>query len=70
LLIFTFAGSNVFGQHRKLTVILLRHAEKDLTDPEASDPELSAEGKSRAEKLVKIINKYQPIFKLYFGLGK
>lgn len=59
--LFAFAGSNVFAQHRKLTVILLRHAEKDVSEgADTANPELSAEGKSRAQKLVKIINKYQP----------
>lgn len=58
--LFTFAGNDAFAQHRKLTVILLRHAEKDLTDADAPNPELSVEGKLRAEKLVSVINKYQP----------
>lgn len=60
LLFFTLFGGSAFAQHRKLTVILLRHAEKDLTDPDAPNPELSAAGKIRAEKLVAVINKYQP----------
>lgn len=60
LLVFTLFGGSAAAQHRKLTVILLRHAEKDLTDPDAPNPELSAAGKLRAEKLVEVINKYQP----------
>lgn len=32
---------------------IVRHGEKDLTDPKEKDPELSAEGKERAEVLVK-----------------
>jgi broad specificity phosphatase PhoE len=61
LLLFSFAGSDVFAQHRKLTFILLRHAEKDLSQgAEAANPELSAEGKLRAERLVKIVEKYRP----------
>ncbi len=60
-LLFTFAGSNVFAQHRNLTVILLRHAEKDVSeDADTANPDLSPEGKLRAQRLVKIINKYQP----------
>jgi 2,3-bisphosphoglycerate-dependent phosphoglycerate mutase len=61
LALFTFAGGNVFGQHRNLTIVLLRHAEKD-TSPTADkvNPELSADGKLRAQKLVKIIKKYKP----------
>lgn len=61
LFLFMFAGSSVFAQHRKLTVILLRHAEKDLSEgADTANPELSAAGKLRAQKLVKVINKYQP----------
>lgn len=39
------------------TIILVRHAEK--VDA-SQDPELSAEGKQRAERLAKIIKKYKP----------
>ena len=63
LFLFAFAGENVFAQqrHQKLTVILLRHAEKDLSEEEEStNPNLSAAGKLRAERLVEVINKYQP----------
>jgi broad specificity phosphatase PhoE len=61
LFLFAFAGSNLFAQHRKLTVILLRHAEKDISvNADTANPELSAEGKLRAQRLVKIINKYNP----------
>jgi broad specificity phosphatase PhoE len=60
-LLFTFAGSNLFAQYRKLTVILLRHAEKDISeDADSADPDLSATGKLRAQGLVKIIDKYEP----------
>jgi len=39
------------------TIILVRHAEKaDLS----RDPDLSAEGKQRAERLAKVIRKYKP----------
>lgn len=56
-----FAAAEVGAQHRKLTVILFRHAEKDLSeDANAADPELSAAGKRRAEKLVRLVNKYRP----------
>jgi len=58
--LFTLTGSDAFAQYRKLTVILLRHAEKDLTEPDAPNPELTAAGKQRAEKLVSVVNKYQP----------
>lgn len=35
------------------TIYIVRHAEKDLSDPKNPDPELSAEGKERAEALAK-----------------
>jgi phosphohistidine phosphatase SixA len=61
LLLLAFASSNVFAQHKKLTVILLRHAEKDVSEGvDTANPELSAAGKLRAQKLVEVINKYQP----------
>jgi len=61
LFLLTFANGDVFAQHRKLTVILLRHAEKDLSEgADTANPELSPAGKLRAEKLVGIVRKYQP----------
>jgi len=61
LFLFTLANNNLFAQHRKLTVILLRHAEKDISEgADTANPELSAAGNLRAQKLVEIINKYQP----------
>jgi 2,3-bisphosphoglycerate-dependent phosphoglycerate mutase len=60
LFIFPFASSNVLGQNKKLTIILLRHAEKDLSDPYKANPELSAAGKARALKLIETIGKYKP----------
>ena len=61
LFIFTFAASDVFGQKGEITIILLRHAEKDLSDDlNDPDPELSAAGKERAQKLVETIRKYKP----------
>ena len=59
-LLFSFAANDVFAQNRKLTIILLRHAEKDLTDKNKSNPELSAAGKARALKLIETVRKYQP----------
>jgi len=61
ILFFTFANESVFGQHKKLTVILLRHAEKDISESaDTENPDLSAEGKLRAQKLIEVIKKYRP----------
>jgi len=61
LWLFTFASASAAAQHRNLTVILLRHAEKDGSpNADKTNPELSAEGKLRAQKLVKIVDKYKP----------
>lgn len=44
-----------------MTIILLRHAEKDLSlDPDDPDPELSAQGKQRAERFVSTVRQYKP----------
>ncbi len=59
LFLLTFTNTNLFAQNKNLTIILLRHAEKD-TSPEVDDfdPALSPEGKLRSERLVKILKKY------------
>ena len=45
----------------KKTLILVRHAEKDWVQSEMSgDPELSAVGKQRAERLADTIKEYRP----------
>lgn len=59
--LFLFASSNIFAQHRDITVILLRHAEKNKAEEEISpDPNLSTEGVARAERLVSVIGGYDP----------
>jgi 2,3-bisphosphoglycerate-dependent phosphoglycerate mutase len=55
LIILCFVG---FAAAQSKTIILVRHAEK--ADQTSQDPELSAEGKQRAERLAKIIKKYKP----------
>ena len=57
--LFVLLGGEASAQ--KKTVILLRHAEKDLSpEQNSSDPELSAAGKERAQRLIKAIKKYKP----------
>lgn len=50
-------GAQVSAAQTK-TIVLVRHAEK--ADSTSQDPELSAEGKQRAERLVKLGGKYKP----------
>jgi broad specificity phosphatase PhoE len=54
-------SSTALAQHKKLTIVLLRHAEKDIS-PSADkvNPDLTPEGKQRAQNLVKKIKKYKP----------
>jgi broad specificity phosphatase PhoE len=59
LCLFAFTANEVSAQ--KKTVILIRHAEKDLSpEQNSSDPELSAAGKERARRLIAAIKKYKP----------
>jgi broad specificity phosphatase PhoE len=61
LFLLAFAQGGVYAQHKKLTVILLRHAEKDLSEgADTANPELSEAGKLRAQKLIEVVGKYQP----------
>lgn len=61
LFLLTFVSASSLAQHKKLTIILLRHAEKDIS-PTADkvNPDLTPEGKQRAQNLVKKIKKYKP----------
>ncbi len=63
--LFSFGVVNAFGQYqyKDLTIILLRHAEKDKQDEEfgnSIDPRLSDVGKVRAERLADVLEKYKP----------
>ncbi len=52
ILALLFIGQqNLYAQ--KTTIYVVRHAEKDMSDPKDRDPDLSAEGKQRAEALAK-----------------
>jgi 2,3-bisphosphoglycerate-dependent phosphoglycerate mutase len=54
ILAFLFVGQqNIQAQTTKIWVV--RHAEKDLSDPKDKDPDLSPEGKTRAEALAKYL---------------
>lgn len=58
--IFVFAF-HVSAQSPTKTIVLVRHAEKAVVPPTEPDPDLSAEGKVRAERLMKAISrKYKP----------
>lgn len=60
-LLFLFTVGDVSAQKNKVTVILLRHAEKNAS-PTADkvNPDLSPEGKQRAQRLVETLKKYKP----------
>ena len=52
---FTYGASSISAQTK--TIVLVRHAEKA---DNSADPDLSAVGKERAQRLVKKVNKYRP----------
>lgn len=58
LVFFTITSTVLAAQDREVTIILLRHAEKETS--EMADPVLSAAGRERAERLVRKIGKFRP----------
>ncbi len=59
LLLMIIAVGNLNGQNK--TIILLRHAEKDVSaSANKADPELTAQGRERAQRLIETLKKYQP----------
>lgn len=60
-ILFSFTNVVIVAQDREITIILLRHAEKDVSEAaDKGDPLLSAEGRERAQRLIKKIGKYRP----------
>lgn len=58
-LLYLCAGGELYAQ--KMTVILLRHAEKDVSaEADKNDPVLTAQGVQRSEKLLETVRKYKP----------
>ena len=58
---FTLANTILIAQDRQVTIILVRHAEKDTSEmADKADPMLSVAGHERAQRLVKKIGKYRP----------
>lgn len=59
LMTVAFTGGDAFAQ--KKTIILIRHAEKDVSETaDKNDPILSGAGLDRAKRLVKTIGKFRP----------
>jgi len=57
LILFVAISSVSFAQEKVITTfILIRHAEKDLTQS-TNDPDLSADGKARATRLTEVLKK-------------
>ncbi len=48
------------AQSKNKTIVLVRHAEKDASVANNPDPELSAEGRERAIKLMNFVKRYKP----------
>lgn len=60
LVLFFAASPTADAQHRKLTVVLIRHAEKDVSaTADKVNPVLVPEGKQRAVRLVQAVKKYK-----------
>jgi 2,3-bisphosphoglycerate-dependent phosphoglycerate mutase len=55
LLLFIASLNAAIAQNQVTTFVLIRHAEKDLTQS-TNDPDLSAEGKKRAQRLTAMFN--------------
>lgn len=59
LFISAVAPKNIAAQ--EMTFILLRHAEKDVSaTANRADPDLTADGRKRADRLIETVGKYRP----------
>lgn len=60
-MLFALASGSLFAQSGEITFILVRHAEKDVSPgANKADPELTAEGRQRAERLFETVKEYKP----------
>ncbi len=55
LLVLALGMQQFLYAQKTLNVWIVRHAEKDVSDPKAKDPDLTAEGYQRAEALMKVL---------------
>lgn len=73
-LLFASNAANLFAQEsRDVTIILLRHAEKDISPgADRRDPDLTAAGRERAARLVGVVKKYKPdlIYSTFYRRAK
>lgn len=60
LFIVALLGPQMLAQSANKTIVLVRHTEKDTSVPNNPDPELSIEGRERAERLMNVVKKYKP----------
>ena len=61
LILFSVTTTNLHAQNGELTIILLRHAEKDVSPgADKVDPDLTSQGRQRAERLLETVRKYKP----------
>lgn len=55
ILLFLFVGQQSIHAQKTIKIWVVRHAEKDVSNPKDKDPDLSPEGKERAQALAKYL---------------
>lgn len=60
LLVTVISASISSAQSKNKTIVLVRHAERDGTMANATDPDLSAEGRERAIRFMNAVKRYKP----------